>query len=295
MSNNFFRITLLFTAIAVILAACDASAPTTEAVPTATKIPPTPEVVPFQVTVGGLIITGHCTGTRSSGVPVVVLQSGNGADESQLVGIEARFTDITMVCAWSRPGTGQSMTPANLPRPVSEVVTEMRAVLTALDVAPPFFLIGQSAGASIVFMFAQAYPDEVAGFVSMNPGPPYTKDIEAMSKVETPDELENIERPDFLGNNPERIVFTGNDRMLVDPLPGAMPYAVMFDENCDGNLSFCNRILEPLASLESSLADIGDGGRFVWAKGAGHEIYKTQPQIVYDTIDEVWNEAVGGQ
>ncbi len=203
--------------------------------------------------------------------------------------------DPTMVCAWSRPGAGRSETPETLPRPISAVVVEMHDVITALEIEPPYFPIGQSAGGAVVFMFAQAYPDEVAGFVSMNPVPSYTRWIEAAAQVETPEELQELEYPDFRGENPERIVFTGNDGMLEDPLPDTMPYAVMFDEDC-GGASFCDRILDPLASVQSLLADVGDGGRFVWAKGAGHEIYRSaQFQLVYDTIDEVWNEAVGGK
>ncbi len=252
-----------------------------------------PPVVPFTVTVGGLRIGGHCTGTRESGVPVVILQSGNGGDEMDLVGIERHLAARTMVCAWSRPGAGRSETPADLPRPIQAVVAEMRAVLTALEIEPPYFPIGQSAGAAIVFMFAQAYPQEVAGFLAMNPNPPYTKWISAAAKVETPEELATLEYPDYRGENPERIIFTGNDGMLQDPLPTTTPYAVMFDEDC-GGASFCDRILEPLAAVEALLGEVGDRGRFIWAKGAGHEIHLTQSQLVSDTIDEVWSEAVGG-
>lgn len=90
-----------------------------------------------------------------------------------------------------------------------------------------------------------AFRWEAAGFVSMNPTPPYTRWIEAAVKVATAEE--------------------------------------------------CDRILEPLAAAQVLLADAGAGGRFVWAKGAGHEIHLTKPKLIYDTSDEVWIEALGAR
>jgi hypothetical protein len=42
-----------------------------------------------------------------------------------------------------------------------------------------------------------------------------------------------------------------------------MPYVVMFDEDCDGDTEFCDRILPPLTAATRSLAAVGAGGRFV--------------------------------
>jgi hypothetical protein len=39
---------------------------------------------------------------------------------------------------------------------------------------------------------------------------------------------------------------------------------------------------------------VGDRGRFVRAKGAGHDIYSTAPELVIKTVDDVWEDAAGG-
>jgi pimeloyl-ACP methyl ester carboxylesterase len=70
-----------------------------------------------------------------------------------------------------------------------------------------------------------------------------------------------------------------------------MPYAVMFDEDCEGDTDFCSRILPPLIRTTKSLAAVGDGGRFVRAQGAGHDIFSADPALVQQTIDEVFNDA----
>ena len=75
--------------------------------------------------------------------------------------------------------------------------------------------------------------------------------------------------------------------MLSDPLPSSLPYAVMFDENCGGDADFCGRILPPLIRTTRSLAAVGDSGRFVRAKGAGHDIFAVDPKLVQETINNV--------
>ena len=72
--------------------------------------------------------------------------------------------------------------------------------------------------------------------------------------------------------------------MLARPLPPSMPYAIMFDEDCDTD--FCDRVIPPLTRSMRALARVGDGGRFVRADGAGHEIYR-DPERVLQTVEEI--------
>ncbi len=245
----------------------------------------------FDVTVNGISIHGSCLGTRPSGAPVVVLSHGIGGDYTELGVIQGHLRDRTMVCGYSRAGVGQSDPPAEEPRPVTDVVTEMRDVLVAAEIPPPYFPVGFSGGGSLVMMFAQAYPNDVVGFVSINPAPPFTHWTDLAREVWSPEEFQTIELDWYAGSNPEAIDMRGTDSMLTDPLPETMPYAVMFDEDCGGDASLCERLLPPLAETTELLAGVGAGGRFEWVTGAGHDIDLTEPQRVRDTLDEIWDEA----
>lgn len=258
--------------------------------PAASPVETGPVAEPFEVTVGGLQIAGHCTGSRTEGLPVVILQSGNGATDTQLASIEQHLSERTMVCAYSRPGAGRSDAPADLPRPVSAVVSEMHGVLESLDLPAPYFPIGGSAGAVVAFMFAQAYPDEVAGLVFMNGNPPYDSWVAEAVRLDLHPGMVDGAEADYSGDNPEGIDFRANESMLTTPLPASLPYAVMYDENYsfDPNL---REFQEAEAALYERMAGVGEGGRFIWARGAGHEIHLSMPQLVHDTIDEVWTEA----
>src|SRR4051794_16090923 len=133
--------------------------------------------------VDGRKLSGHCAGTQPEGSPAIVFESGSGDGQNQLADIEQRFTDRTLVCAYDRAGVGGSDPPAKTPRPVSELVADLDAFLAAADAHPPYLLVGQSMGGNIVLMYAQAHPEKVAGFVSMNPVPPAETWLKAIRKV----------------------------------------------------------------------------------------------------------------
>ena len=239
-------------------------------------------------TVDGRELSGHCSGTQQEGSPAILLDSGMGGGQDQLSDVEQRLAGRTLVCAYDRAGVGASDPPAETPRPVSELVADLDAFAAAADARPPYLLVGQSMGGNVVFMYAQAHPENVAGFVSMNPVPPAETFIDAAKKVETKAEFAE-ERSFYGGANDEYASF--HEPMLSDRLPSSMPYAVMFDEDCDGDTEFCARILPPLTRTTRSLAAVGDGGRFVRAKGAGHNIFDVEPELVQETINDVMNDS----
>lgn len=242
--------------------------------------------------VSGRTLSGHCRGAQKD-APAVVLDVGLGADHNQLAVLEHDLAERTVVCAYDRAGVGGSDAPAETPRPVSDVVADLDAFIAAAKLKAPLMLVGHSAGGVFVFRYAQAHPDTVAGFVSMNPVPPAKTFLPMARRVETKDEFES-ELFFYRGGNEEQILFAATERMLTDPLPPTMPYAVMFDEDCGGVTEFCQRILPPLTRATQMLASVGASGRFVRAKGAGHNIYQTDPELVLKTIDDVLKDAPSG-
>ena len=90
-------------------------------------------------------------------------------------------------------------------------------------------------------------------------------------------------------DNPERTSFL--EPTLNRSLPSTMPYAVMYDNDCDpGTDDFCRRILAPELRTARALAAVGDRGQVVRAKGAGHDIFASDPELVHKTISDVLND-----
>jgi pimeloyl-ACP methyl ester carboxylesterase len=71
---------------------------------------------------------------------------------------------ITTTITHDRPGLGDS-DPSPSPRTVEVMVDELRDVLAAAEVDPPYLLVGHSFSALTVQAFAYLHPDEVTGIV----------------------------------------------------------------------------------------------------------------------------------
>ncbi len=231
-------------------------------------------------TVRGGVIAGSCRGVSSDGAPTVVLVAGMGNPGSQLVTVRDAL-GTGRVCWYDRPGLGSSDSVSH-PQSLTSVVTDLATFLKQAAIEPPYVLVGHSFGASEVIRYAQVHPAEVAGFVAMNPVPPYHEWIRRAKKVETPQELKVNEVDYYKGSNEESIDLTDTD-LTLDPLPDEMPYVVMQSENCDGD--FCERIKPVLRkATEELLGHLGAGGRFVAFEDRPHDLYSTN---LDDVVAEV--------
>lgn len=126
--------------------------------PSATQTYDVPELVDIG---GGRQVYAHCSG---EGSPTVVLESGDESDQFQWSSVFYDVAERTRVCAYDRFGTGSS-DPASGCRRTPELLADLRAVLAAVDAAPPYVLVGTSGGGFIVTSYAYAHPDETAGIV----------------------------------------------------------------------------------------------------------------------------------
>jgi pimeloyl-ACP methyl ester carboxylesterase len=274
-------------------------APSATTAATATSTPGTSAPVQVVATVKGRQLVGQCSGA-SADAPTVVLEVGMGRHRQALGVVEQHLAQRTRVCSYDRAGKGASGS-SSTPRPVAEVLSDAHAFLVqaaAQGAKPPYFLVGHSFGGEVVFRYAQLYPDQVAGFVSINPSPPYKTWVKRAATVQTPAELREYELLWFRGDNEEAIDTRSDERMLTDPLPADLPYVVMFDEVCDGlppplqNPQDCTRMLSILELTAKDLAKVGKGGRYLRVKGGGHDLDVTRPEVVLKQIDQVWEAAL---
>src|SRR5690348_4734996 len=94
--------------------------------------------------------------------PVVVFEAGLGLPGSSWQPVCDRLPGDQALLCYDRAGLGTS-DPGPAPRTATRQLAELRALLAALDLAPPYLLVGHSAGAFVVRLFALAHPAEVAG------------------------------------------------------------------------------------------------------------------------------------
>jgi pimeloyl-ACP methyl ester carboxylesterase len=118
------------------------------------------------VNVGGHRIYLECTG---SGSPAVVLQAGLGESSSYWGRIAPEAAASTTICAYDRAGHGRSDEAG--PQDGIALATDLHTLLERAGVSGPYVLVGHSSGGAYVRVFADRYPDEVAGMVLLDSQP----------------------------------------------------------------------------------------------------------------------------
>lgn len=105
---------------------------------------------------------------QGSGGPPVVVFPGAGAVGLDYLNLLTRAAEFTSGIVYDRGGTGWSEGD-ELPRSAPDVVDEVRALLAAVGMAPPYVLLGHSLGGAFARHFAQRFPREVAGLLFLDP------------------------------------------------------------------------------------------------------------------------------
>ncbi|HVN44779.1 MAG TPA: alpha/beta hydrolase [Steroidobacteraceae bacterium] len=113
------------------------------------------------IDIGGRHINMHCAG---SGRPTVILMAGIFSWSLVWYKTQPLMAQTTRVCAFDRAAYGFSDPP---PRPqiLSDVVNDLHAVLTGGAIPGPYVLVGHSLGGLEARVYAQRWPQEIAGMV----------------------------------------------------------------------------------------------------------------------------------
>ena len=119
------------------------------------KIPPPGKLIDL----GGYKVHLWVKGT---GKTTVILDHSLGGIEGYFL-IDA-IAQLTRVCIYDRPGYGWS-DPSPKPRCSLEIVRELDLLLTKAAIEPPYILVGDSFGSYNVRLYAQQFPEKVAGII----------------------------------------------------------------------------------------------------------------------------------
>ncbi len=105
------------------------------------------------------------------GSPAVVLDSALGGTCLTWTHVQPALSPFTHVCSFDRAGFGWSA-PSRTPRTSANMVEELRSLLRAARVDPPYVLVGHSFGALNARTYYARHPEEVAGLVFVDAAHP---------------------------------------------------------------------------------------------------------------------------
>lgn len=110
----------------------------------------------------------HCAG---EGSPTVILEAGLPGNSLAWMSVFSEISAFTRVCSYDRPGYGWSE-PASSPRTADTIVQELRMLLQAADIKPPYVLVGHSFGGLLIQLYATRFPSDFEGVVLVDSSHP---------------------------------------------------------------------------------------------------------------------------
>jgi pimeloyl-ACP methyl ester carboxylesterase len=145
----------------------------------------------------GLTVAFHCAG---EGGPAVILEAGSDSrgTTSFAGAMVVPIAKVTTVCTYDRLGTGTSSKAPDEPRTFHDLVSVLDGVITALELDPPYVMVGQSAGAEVVIAYAAAHPERVAALMPIEGSRNDPADLAAWQAEEGFTWEDNVEHMDLV-------------------------------------------------------------------------------------------------
>jgi pimeloyl-ACP methyl ester carboxylesterase len=106
--------------------------------------------------------------SRREGQPLVVFESGMGTPMGNWDRVLDGVSKLAPLVTYDRPGIGESEPDNELPT-IKNVSDKLIRLLHALNMPPPYILVGHSLGGSYVRGFAVYHPEMLAGVVIIDP------------------------------------------------------------------------------------------------------------------------------
>lgn len=104
--------------------------------------------------------------TFGRSTPVVIFDSGSGDDSSVWNKVAPEVSKFARVVVYDRAGLGKSdVKPGNNPITSQDAIDALKRLLNKENIKPPYFLVGHSRGGLNMQLFAEKYPNEIAGIV----------------------------------------------------------------------------------------------------------------------------------
>lgn len=223
-----------------------------------------------------------------AGAPAVVLVNGAGGPLDSWFRVFEPLAQSATVFAYNRAGVGASSKPAE-PQTGDVLVRELRELLAAAGVEPPYVLVGHSLGGLVANLYARLHPDEVAGMVLLDATAP--DDVAAMAAHENGfQRLVRKALDAVLGKNPlgetECAACTVELIGEAGPFP-PIPLVVVTGGKPAMRWATPAQAIAARAAHQRALAALSPLGRQVMAAASGHFPQFSEPALVIDAVREV--------
>jgi pimeloyl-ACP methyl ester carboxylesterase len=236
------------------------------------------------VQVGERSLHIRCVGPASTG-PTIILEAGAGDYSNRWTAVQDLLAQHLRSCAYDRAGLGWSTGQPN--QAMSQDNDDLRALLTAADIAGPYVLVGHSIGALLVRRYASRYPDAVVGMVLVGP----THENTQLFFIAANQWQRVREQPGSMGADFQELYLARR----ANPTPlGDRPLIVLVGTRPDPNVSTPEEIAREKAAEIEEQPRVSRNSKLVRDPASGHHIHVDNPKLVASAIEEVVTAAVKG-
>ena len=245
-----------------------------------------PSVVPAdsgRIDVGGYELAYQCEGDRSES-PTVILEAGyDSGGTSTWFELQPKIAQLARVCTYDRAGVGTSdARPASMePVKGTQIAAELDALMTGMEAAGPYLLVGHSYGGLLVRTYGANYQDEVAGMVL----------IDASSEPEI--EIYRRLHADAWVDGGMRVDIDDVADDVRKVRLGAKPLIVLTAEIIEDE--WLSQVPDEAAAAQARLATLSTNVVHVLARDTGHFIQDERPSLVLEAIRQVVEAARSGE
>jgi pimeloyl-ACP methyl ester carboxylesterase len=122
------------------------------------------------ITLNGHKVEVYTTGMMNNQInkPVIVFENGMADTYDRWNAIIADVSKTNAVFAYNRPRIGESEDDSLPPAP-EHIVNNLREMLAAKGLKPPYLLVSHSFGGAYARTFASRFPNEIAGLIFIDP------------------------------------------------------------------------------------------------------------------------------
>ncbi|MFC3748263.1 alpha/beta fold hydrolase [Paenibacillus sp. GCM10012306] len=113
------------------------------------------------ISIGSRELHAHVTG---NGKTTIVMEAGMGGNLLDWSLVQPELSRDATVVTYDRAGLGWSEG-SDKPATCQQYVDDLRSLLAALELQPPYVLVGHSFGGMVMRLFAAEYPDEVKSLI----------------------------------------------------------------------------------------------------------------------------------
>ncbi|MED1742321.1 alpha/beta hydrolase [Bacillus swezeyi] len=231
---------------------------------------------------GCTFYTKHRKGNKCA---TIIFEAGYGFSSDTWQPILPDIDEDLGLFAYDRAGLGNSG-PSGKKRTADQMVKELKALLEAADITPPYLFVAHSFGAVIARLFASRYHDDIIGMVLLDPA---CEDQEQKVLPLLPEKAQEDYYKQFsLEASHEEFKQSLKRLKQEEKHLGAAPLLVL---SAGRRSAAMKNAHHEWLKLHSRLLSLSHQSGWIQAKNSSHLIHFDEPHIVQLAIYDVWYAA----